>query len=44
MRGEIKSLVLVIMGLHTGEILERWVFNIETDQNVVQNKIQYKYI
>lgn len=39
-KGEIKSLVLVIIGLHTGETLERWVFNIETDKDILSNKIK----
>lgn len=32
MHGEIKKLVIVITGAESGEILERWVFNVDTDQ------------
>lgn len=34
--GAIKSLVLVISGLDSEEVLERWVFNVETDQKTLQ--------
>ena len=31
-RGEVQKLVVVITGVETKEVLERWVFNIETDK------------
>eukprot|EP00744_Colponema_vietnamica_P020758 GILI01029544.1.p1 GENE.GILI01029544.1~~GILI01029544.1.p1 ORF type:complete len:206 (-),score=76.04 GILI01029544.1:39-656(-) len=34
LRGQVKSLVLVIMGVNSGQTLERWTFNVETDRSV----------
>ena len=31
-KGEVQKLVVVITGVETGEVLERWVFNVETDR------------
>ncbi len=31
-RGEVQKLVVVITGVETREVLERWVFNIDTDK------------
>ena len=31
-RGEVQKLVVVITGVETKEVLERWVLNIETDK------------
>ncbi len=31
-RGEVQKLVLVIAGVETKQVLERWVFNIDTDK------------
>jgi mitotic spindle assembly checkpoint protein MAD2 len=31
-RGEVQKLVVVITGVETREVLERWVFNIDTDR------------
>jgi len=36
--GKLQKLVLVIASVHTNEVLERWAFNIETDQEVVEGK------
>eukprot|EP00947_MAST-08B_sp_MAST-8B-sp1_P003211 g3211.t1 len=33
--GEVQKLVIVISGVDTSEVLERWVFNVETDMGVV---------
>jgi hypothetical protein len=35
-RGEVQRLVVVITGVETNEVLERWVFNVETDKDVVR--------
>lgn len=37
MMGEVQRLVLVITGADSGETLERWVFDVTTDQDVVAN-------
>lgn len=34
-RGKVQKLVVVVTGADSGETLERWVFNIETDRSVV---------
>mmetsp|Transcript_452 Transcript_452/g.1724 ORF Transcript_452/g.1724 Transcript_452/m.1724 type:complete len:214 (+) Transcript_452:245-886(+) len=36
--GKLQKLVLVIASVHTNEVLERWAFDIETDQEVVEGK------
>eukprot|EP01138_Halocafeteria_seosinensis_P002088 gb/GECG01002137.1/.p1 GENE.gb/GECG01002137.1/~~gb/GECG01002137.1/.p1 ORF type:complete len:210 (+),score=33.08 gb/GECG01002137.1/:1-630(+) len=36
MHGEIKKLVIVITGAESGEILERWVFNVDTDKSTAE--------
>jgi mitotic spindle assembly checkpoint protein MAD2 len=33
--GQVQKLVVVITGAETGAVLERWVFNVETDKEVV---------
>jgi mitotic spindle assembly checkpoint protein MAD2 len=33
--GEVQKLVIVVTGAETGESLERWTFNVETDQGAV---------
>lgn len=33
-KGEVQRLVLVVTGTETGETLERWVFNVQTDKTV----------
>lgn len=35
LKGDVRKLVLVITGAETNETLERWVFNVETDKEVV---------
>lgn len=35
-KGEVKKLVLVIASIETEEVLERWVFNIDTDQEILE--------
>jgi mitotic spindle assembly checkpoint protein MAD2 len=34
MRGEIQKLIVVITGAESKDVLERWVFNVETDRSV----------
>jgi mitotic spindle assembly checkpoint protein MAD2 len=34
-KGEVQKLVLVVNGVESGEVLERWVFNVETDRETV---------
>jgi mitotic spindle assembly checkpoint protein MAD2 len=34
-KGEVQKLVIVINGVTTGDVLERWVFNVETDRDSV---------
>jgi hypothetical protein len=34
-KGTVKKLVLVITGVENDEVLERWVFDIQTDEKVV---------
>lgn len=34
LKGEIQKFVVVITGVETGDTLERWVFNVETDKSV----------
>ncbi|QDZ17799.1 mitotic spindle checkpoint protein Mad2 [Chloropicon primus] len=36
--GKLEKLVLVIASVHTNEVLERWAFDIETEQDVVEGK------
>ena len=36
-KGEVQKLVIVINGVTTGDVLERWVFNVETDRDSVVN-------
>lgn len=36
-RGDVQKLVIVVTGTETNETLERWVFNVETDREVVEN-------
>lgn len=39
----VKKLVLVITGVETEEVLERWVFDVETDEKVLQTgETRYK--
>lgn len=33
-KGEVQKLVVVITGVESEEVLERWVFNVETDKSV----------
>uniref|UniRef100_A0A7S1G3K4 HORMA domain-containing protein n=1 Tax=Bicosoecida sp. CB-2014 TaxID=1486930 RepID=A0A7S1G3K4_9STRA len=33
-RGEVQKLVVVITGVDSGDVLERWVFNVETDKSI----------
>ena len=33
--GEVQKLVIVVTGAETGESLERWTFNVETDQGAM---------
>ena len=35
--GEVQKVVIVITGVNSGETLERWGFNVETDKAVTQN-------
>ena len=35
MEGDIQQLVIVITGIETKQVLERWVFNIETDKSAL---------
>lgn len=34
LRGEIQKLIVVITGAESKAVLERWVFNVETDKSV----------
>ena len=34
-KGEVQKLVIVINGAESGEVLERWVFNVETDKDSI---------
>ncbi len=34
LKGEIQKLVVVITGADSKDVLERWVFNVETDKSV----------
>ena len=34
MGGEVQKVVIVICGVNSGETLERWAFNVETDKAV----------
>ena len=34
-KGSVKKLVLVISGVEKEEVLERWVFDVQTDEKVV---------
>ena len=38
LNGDIKKLVLIIASIDNGEALERWLFNIETDKQFIDNK------
>lgn len=38
MGGEVQKLVVVINGVDSGEVLERWVFNVETDKAVTTSR------
>ena len=35
--GEVQKVVIVITGVNSGQTLERWGFNVETDKSVTQN-------
>merc|ERR1719461_970474 len=35
MRGNVQKLVVVVQGVETKEVLERWVFRVEADKDVV---------
>ena len=37
-RGEVKRLVLVIANADTEEVVERWVFNVQTDRDTIEGK------
>jgi hypothetical protein len=37
MQGEVQRLVMVVTGVDSKTTLERWVFNVETDKDVVAN-------
>ena len=37
-RGEVKRLVLVIAQADTEEVVERWVFNVQTDRDSIEGK------
>lgn len=37
MDGSVQKLVLVITGVETKQVLERWVFNVEADQEIVSS-------
>jgi len=41
-KGTVKRLVLVIAATETNEVLERWVFDVETDQKVVETGVSEK--
>lgn len=34
-RGAVKKLVLVVSGVDTEEVLERWVFDVHTDEQAI---------
>lgn len=35
-KGQVKKLVLVITGVENEEVLERWVFDVATDEKVLE--------
>eukprot|EP01084_Bolivina_argentea_P127962 226265_1 len=37
LKGDIQKFILVIASLDDGTVLERWVFNVETDKTMTQN-------
>lgn len=41
-QGSVKQLVLVVSAVDTNEVLERWVFNVQTDSEAVQNGKTYE--
>ena len=38
LRGEVQKLVLVVTGNESGETLERWVFNIDCDKKINEDR------
>ena len=41
---EVQKLVVVISGVDSGDVLERWVFNVETDKSVKKDDPVYEWL
>jgi len=41
-QGSVKKLVLVVSGLETEEVLERWVFDVQTEGTVTEGEVRSK--